>query len=45
MASMVKRGFYGTDIKETISLFNWVAVSLEKTLIDMGNSFKQISIK
>ena len=45
MAAMVKTGFYGADMKETISLFNWVQISLEKILIEMGNSFKQISIK
>ena len=39
------RGSYDADIKETISIFNWVPIPLEKTLIDMGNSLKQISIK
>ena len=45
MASMVNRGSYGADITETISIFNWEPISLEKTLIDMSNSLKQISIK
>ena len=45
MAAMVNRGVYGADIKETISIFNWETIPLEKTLIDMGNSLKQISIK
>ena len=45
MAAMVNRGSYGADITETISIFNWEPIPLEKTLIDMGNSLKQISIK
>jgi len=45
MANMVNRGSYGADISETISIFNWEPISLEKTLIDMGNSLKQISTK
>ena len=45
MAAMVNRGSYGADIIETISIFNWEPISLEKTLIDMSNSLKQISIK
>ena len=45
MAAMVNRGSYGADITETISIFNWAPIPLEKTLIDMGNSLKQISIK
>ena len=45
MAAMVNRGSYGADITETISIFDWEPISLEKTLIDMGNSLKQISIK
>ena len=44
MAAMVNRGSYGADITDTISIFNWEPISLEKTLIDMGNSLKQISI-
>ena len=40
MAAMVNRGSYGADIAETISIFNWEPISLEKTLIDMGNSLK-----
>jgi len=42
MAAMVNRGSYGADIKETISIFNWKPISLEKTLIDMCDSFKKI---
>jgi len=45
MAAMVNRGSYGADITETISIFNWKPISLEKTLIDMCESLKQISIK
>jgi dihydroflavonol-4-reductase len=40
MAAMVNRGSYGADITETISIFNWEPISLEKTLVDMGNSLK-----
>ena len=40
MAAMVNRGSYGADITETISIYNWEPISLEKTLIDMGNSLK-----
>ena len=45
MASMVIRGFYDADITETIFIFNWEPISLEKTLIDISNSLKQILIK
>ena len=45
MAAMVNRGSYGADITETISIYNWEPIPLEKTLIDMGNSLKQISSK
>ena len=45
MAAMVNRGSYGANIAETISIFNWKPISLEKTLIDMSDSLKQISIK
>ena len=43
MAAMVNRGSYDADIKETIALFNWEPIALEKTLIDMCDSLKQIS--
>ncbi len=45
MAVMVNRGSYGADITETISIYNWEPIPLEKTLIDMANSLKQISSK
>ena len=45
MAAMVNRGSYGADIKETISIFNWEPISLEKTLLDMCESLKGISTK
>ena len=45
MTAMVIRGSYGADIRETIAIFNWEPIPLEKTLIDMGNSLKQIQIK
>tara|TARA_Y100001978_G_C23681099_1_gene429064 strand:- start:606 stop:1607 length:1002 start_codon:yes stop_codon:yes gene_type:complete len=35
---MVKRGCYGTDISETVSLFNWEPITLRKTLDDMVKS-------
>ena len=41
-ASMIKRGCYGADISETISLFDWEPIPLKKTLQDMTNSFKTI---
>ncbi len=40
MANMINRGSYGADISETISIFDWEPISLEKTLIDMGNTLK-----
>ena len=45
MAAMVNRGSYCADMTETISIFDWKPISLEKTLIDMCESLKQISIK
>ena len=42
MAATVNRGYYGADIAETISIFNWKPISLKKTIIDMSNSLKQI---
>ncbi len=45
MAAMVNRGSYCADISETISIFKWEPISLEKTLIDMSNSLKKISNK
>ncbi len=45
MAAMVNRGSYGADITETISIYNWEPIPLEKTLIDMANSLKQILSK
>ena len=45
MATMVNRESFGADITETTSIFKWGPIPLEKTLIDMGNSLKQIAIK
>ena len=42
MAAMVNRGSYGADIEETLSIFNWEPISLEKTLKDMCNSLQEI---
>ncbi len=39
-ANMIKRGCYGTDIKETISLFNWKPTPIIKSLKDMTDSLK-----
>ena len=39
---MIKRGCYGADISETISLFDWVPIPLKKTLEDMTSSLKTI---
>ena len=44
MAAMVNSGSYGADIKETISIFNWKPIPLDKTLVEMGNSLEQIAI-
>ena len=41
-ASMIKRGCYGADISETISIFDWKPIPLKKTLKDMTNSLNKI---
>ncbi len=41
-SSMIKRGCYGADISETISLLDWVPIPFEKTLEDMTISLKKI---
>tara|TARA_B100000965_G_scaffold338890_2_gene306293 strand:- start:814 stop:1830 length:1017 start_codon:yes stop_codon:yes gene_type:complete len=41
-SSMVKRGRYGADISETISIFDWEPIPLKKTLEDMTTSLKKI---
>ena len=43
-ASMIKRGCYGADISETISLYDWEPIPFEKTLEDMTNSLKIIRV-
>tara|TARA_B100001029_G_C15027367_1_gene434539 strand:- start:123 stop:1139 length:1017 start_codon:yes stop_codon:yes gene_type:complete len=40
--SMIKRGRYGADIYETISIFDWEPIPLKKTLEDMTFSLKKI---
>ena len=40
VAAMVNRGSYDVDIDETISLFSWEQIPLEKTLLDMSNSLE-----
>ena len=40
--SNIKRGCYNTDISDTITMFNWEPISLETTIIDMGNSINEI---
>ena len=39
---MIKRGRYGADISETISIFDWKPIALNKTLEDMTNSLNNI---
>ena len=41
-SSMIKRGCYGVDISETISIFDWMPIPLKKTLEDMTISLKKI---
>ena len=41
-ASMIKRGCYGADISDTISIFDWKPIPLKKTLKDMTNSLNKI---
>ena len=43
-AAMIRRGCYGTDIKETKSLFNWEPIKIKKALEDMTNSFKDLGV-
>mgnify|MGYP001161410831 CR=1 FL=1 len=38
---MIKRGYYGADISETTSLFNWTPIPFKKTLEDMTISLKK----
>ena len=39
---MIKRGCYGADISETISIFDWKPIPFKKTLEDMTDSLKKI---
>ena len=41
-ASMIKRGCYGVDISETISIFDWDPIPLKESLEDMTNSLTKI---
>ena len=41
-SSMIKRGRYGAEISETISIFNWDPIPFRKTLEDMTISLKKI---
>ena len=43
-ASMIERGCYGADISETIALYDWDPIPFDKTLKDMTNSLKNLSI-
>tara|TARA_B100000212_G_scaffold257465_1_gene197611 strand:- start:118 stop:1119 length:1002 start_codon:yes stop_codon:yes gene_type:complete len=36
---MIKKGSFEVDISKTISIFNWTPIPLEKTLLDMTESF------
>ena len=40
-ASMIKRGRFSLDISETISLYNWDPIDLNKTMLDMSNSLRE----
>jgi len=37
---MIKKGSFSVDITKTKTLFNWVPIPLEKTLLDMTKSFR-----
>jgi len=37
---MIKKGSFSVDIAKTKTLFNWVPIPLEKTLLDMTKSFE-----
>ena len=37
---MIKKGSFAVDITKTKTLFNWVPIPLEKTLLDMTKSFR-----
>ena len=41
-SSMIKRGCYGADISETISIFDWDPIPFKKTLEDMTSSLQTI---
>ena len=41
-ASMIKRGCYGADISETMSIFDWDPIPFKKTLEDMISSLQAI---
>tara|TARA_B100000965_G_scaffold359293_2_gene339256 strand:- start:17105 stop:18118 length:1014 start_codon:yes stop_codon:yes gene_type:complete len=41
-ASMIKRGCYGADLSQTISIFEWEPIPFEKTMRDMTNSLNKI---
>ena len=41
-SNMIKRGKYGADISETISIFDWEPTPLKKTLEDMTISLNKI---
>ena len=41
-SSMIKRGCYGADISETISIFDWDPIPFKTTLEDMTTSLKKI---
>ena len=43
VAAMISRGSYDVNIDETISIFGWEQISLEKTLLDMSNSLQKIT--
>ena len=44
IAAIIKRGSFAADIRKTLFILDWKPISLEKTLIDMCISLREISI-
>ena len=42
-SSMINRGCYGTNLSETLSIFNWEPIPIEKTLKDMTFTMNKLS--
>ncbi len=41
-SSLIKRGCYGADIRETMSIFDWEPIPFKTTLKDMTTSLKKV---